>query len=99
MTYSLAFLPVGPFEIAIICALGVLIFGKRLPDVGRNIGKGIVEFKKGLKGVKDEIDDAVAESEDEDTQHIEASTTEDESPQIDATVQAEKVTESNQKQA
>jgi len=39
-----------------ICLLGVLIFGKRLPDIGKNIGRGIIEFKKGLSGITDEID-------------------------------------------
>ena len=64
MTNMLAFFGnFGPFEITLILVAGVLIFGKRLPDVGKNIGKGIVEFKKGLKGVKDEIDDAVEEAE------------------------------------
>ena len=45
----------GGFEWLIIAAIGLLIFGKRLPEVGRSLGKGIVEFKKGLKGVEDEI--------------------------------------------
>lgn len=48
----------GPFEWVIIGVLGLLIFGKRLPEVGRSIGQGIVEFKKGLKGVGDEIEEA-----------------------------------------
>jgi sec-independent protein translocase protein TatA len=39
-----------------ILAVGVLLFGRRLPEVGRYLGKGIVEFKKGLKGLEDEID-------------------------------------------
>jgi len=43
-------------EIIILLVIGVLIFGKRLPEVGRNFGKSIVEFKKGIKGVGDEID-------------------------------------------
>src|SRR5437588_10268150 len=43
------------FEWLIIAAIGLLIFGKRLPEVGRSLGKGIVEFKKGLKGVEDEV--------------------------------------------
>ena len=51
----LAFGAPGPFEWIIIAGLGLLIFGKRLPEVGRSLGKGIVEFKKGLKGVEDEI--------------------------------------------
>src|SRR5437773_8702326 len=43
------------FEWLIIMGFGLLSFGKRLPEVGRSLGKGIVEFKKGLKGVQDDI--------------------------------------------
>ncbi len=46
-------------EAIVLALLGVLIFGKRLPEVGRSIGKGIVEFKKGLSGIEDDIDTAV----------------------------------------
>ncbi len=42
-------------EWIIIGAIGLLIFGKRLPEVGKSLGKGIVEFKKGLKSVEDEV--------------------------------------------
>jgi sec-independent protein translocase protein TatA len=38
--------------------------GKRLPEVGKSLGKGIVEFKKGLKGVKDEMDGIDSEVQD-----------------------------------
>lgn len=48
-------MPMGA-EWLVIAALGLLIFGKRLPEVGRSLGKGIVEFKKGLKGVESEIE-------------------------------------------
>src|SRR5215208_7846278 len=48
---------IGPMELMIILGLGVLLFGKRLPEVGRSLGKGIVEFKKGLKGVEDDIEE------------------------------------------
>ncbi len=51
---------IGWMEIVILGLVGVLIFGKRLPEVGRNIGKGIVEFKKGLAGIEDEADKAAA---------------------------------------
>ncbi|HEV2295089.1 MAG TPA: twin-arginine translocase TatA/TatE family subunit [Tepidisphaeraceae bacterium] len=44
------------FEWIFIAAIGLLIFGKRLPDVGRSLGQGIVQFKKGLKGVEDDIE-------------------------------------------
>ena len=52
---TLAFGMPNGFEWLIIMGLGLLIFGKRLPEVGKSLGKGIVEFKKGLKGVEDEI--------------------------------------------
>jgi sec-independent protein translocase protein TatA len=47
----------GGFEWIIILVVALLIFGKRLPGTMRSIGKGFVEFKKGLKGVNDEVDD------------------------------------------
>ncbi|MEM9064645.1 MAG: twin-arginine translocase TatA/TatE family subunit [Planctomycetota bacterium] len=47
---------IGWMEVVVILAVGVLIFGGRLPEVGKNIGKAIVEFKKGVKGVTEEID-------------------------------------------
>jgi len=46
----------GWMEILIILGLGVVLFGKRLPEVGRYLGKGIVEFKKGLKGIEDDVE-------------------------------------------
>ncbi|OHB70755.1 MAG: hypothetical protein A2V70_11770 [Planctomycetes bacterium RBG_13_63_9] len=48
----------GPTEMMIILVIAVLLFGKRLPEVGRSLGKGIVEFKKGIHGIEDEIDSA-----------------------------------------
>ncbi len=48
----------GPTEMVIIGVVAVLLFGKRLPDVGRSLGKGIMEFKKGIRGVEDELDKA-----------------------------------------
>ncbi len=47
----------GGFEWIIILVIALLIFGKRLPGTMRSIGKGIVEFKKGLSGVKDDADE------------------------------------------
>ncbi len=46
----------GGWEWIIVLIIALLIFGKRLPGTMRSIGKGVVEFKKGLKGVKDEVD-------------------------------------------
>lgn len=47
---------ISPFELLIILAIALLIFGRRLPEVGRSLGKGIVEFKRGLKGVSEEVE-------------------------------------------
>lgn len=48
----------GGWEWLIILIVALLIFGKRLPEVMRSMGKGIVEFKKGLKGVEEEAEKA-----------------------------------------
>jgi sec-independent protein translocase protein TatA len=45
-------------EWIVLALLGLLFFGKRLPEVGRSLGKGIVEFKKGLREIEDHVDDA-----------------------------------------
>lgn len=58
-SFPLAFLQnFGMFEMILLGGLGLLLFGKRLPEVGRSLGRSIVEFKKGLKGVEDEVEQA-----------------------------------------
>jgi sec-independent protein translocase protein TatA len=53
---TLALLPnLSPLEIIVILVIALLLFGKRLPEVGRSLGKGIVEFKKGIQGVEDDV--------------------------------------------
>ena len=53
---SLALLgPIGTPEMIVIGIVGLLIFGRRLPEVGKSLGKGIVEFKKGLAGIEDDL--------------------------------------------
>ncbi len=64
----LSFMSLGPMEMIMIAVVGLLIFGNRLPDVGRSLGKGLVEFKKGLKGVQDDMEQADREI-DNDTNH------------------------------
>jgi len=49
---------VGPMEMLIVGMIALLLFGKRLPEVARSMGKGIVEFKKGIRGIEDEVDEA-----------------------------------------
>src|SRR5215208_4097833 len=60
MYYQLALGMPGVWEWMIIGGLGLLFFGKRLPEVGRSLGKGIVEFKKGIKGIEDDVDVAAS---------------------------------------
>jgi sec-independent protein translocase protein TatA len=60
MTPLFAFGMPGPGTIIILLIVGVLLFGRRLPEIGKQLGKGIVEFKKGLKGLEDEVDTSSA---------------------------------------
>jgi sec-independent protein translocase protein TatA len=46
----------GVMEMIVVMGVAVLLFGSRLPEVGRSLGKGIIEFKKGLRGIEDELD-------------------------------------------
>ena len=47
---------IGPWEIAILLVIVLLVFGpKRLPEMGRSLGKGMREFKNSVTG-KDEAD-------------------------------------------
>ena len=38
----------GPWELMIIAGIILLLFGNRLPSVMRSMGRGIVEFKRGI---------------------------------------------------
>ena len=55
----LAWMP-GPLEMIIIGVIAVLLFGKRLPEVGRSVGKGLMEFKRGIRGMEDDVDSAAS---------------------------------------
>ena len=49
LSHTLAIAMPGMFEWIIIGAIGLLVFGKRLPSVGKGLGEGIRNFKLGLK--------------------------------------------------
>lgn len=46
----------GTWEIVGIVAVGLLLFGSRLPSIARSLGKSVIEFKKGVKDVKSDLD-------------------------------------------
>jgi sec-independent protein translocase protein TatA len=46
-------------EMMIVAAVAVLLFGSRLPEVARSMGKSVVEFKKGIRGVEEEMNSAM----------------------------------------
>jgi len=56
--FAFNFFGIGPMELMILVLILVLLFGiRRLPEVGRYLGKGIIEFKKGIKGLEDDVGD------------------------------------------
>ncbi len=63
-TIFFAFGMPGGSEWFIILVIALLLFGKRLPEVARSMGKSITEFKKGVRGAEDEINDSLKEADD-----------------------------------
>jgi len=45
----------SPWHILLLGIAVLLLFGNRLPSVMRSLGQGVVEFKKGLQGIEDEV--------------------------------------------
>ena len=45
----------NPMELIIIGGIAVLLFGSRLPEVARSLGKSLTEFKKGMNDLKGEL--------------------------------------------
>lgn len=42
---------IGPMEMLVVGVIALLLFGKRLPEVARGLGKSVTEFKRGLRDV------------------------------------------------
>jgi sec-independent protein translocase protein TatA len=55
---------VGPLELAVVVIFALIIFGpKRLPELGKSMGKGIREFRSSISGKDDDDDDEAPEIE------------------------------------
>ena len=49
---------IGPGELIIVLVIALIVLGpKKLPEVGRSVGKGMREFKDSLNGITDDDDD------------------------------------------
>lgn len=49
---------IGPMELIIVLAIALLVLGpKKLPEVGKSVGKGMREFKEAISGDKRRDDD------------------------------------------
>ena len=57
MSPLFAILGLGWGEILVIGVIAVLLFGRRLPDMAKYLGKSVVEFKKGMHGLETGFDD------------------------------------------
>lgn len=53
----------SPTEVVIVLVVGLLLFGSRLPEVGRSLGKSLAQFKRGLRGIETGMEDAEREAE------------------------------------
>lgn len=56
--FNMILLFIGTTEVIVIGGIALLIFGgKKLPELMRGLGKGVKEFKEGMKDIKEEITD------------------------------------------
>jgi len=55
---------IGPMELVLIFVIALLVFGpKKLPEIGRSVGKALREFKKTSEEIKGRIEEEIEASE------------------------------------
>ena len=45
----------GMAEILVVCVIGLVLFGNKLPDLARSLGRSFVEFRKELSGIEEDV--------------------------------------------
>ena len=55
-------------ELLIVGAILLLLFGNRLPSVMRSMGRGVIEFKKGVQGIEDDVEQAASKKKESETE-------------------------------
>ncbi|MDR2761029.1 MAG: twin-arginine translocase TatA/TatE family subunit [Planctomycetaceae bacterium] len=53
----------NPLAIALLLLVALVLFGNRLPSMMRSLGRSVVEFKKGVAGIEDDINEAANKAE------------------------------------
>jgi TatA/E family protein of Tat protein translocase len=57
---------IGPLEILVVLVVALIVFGpSKLPQLGRQVGRGYQEFRKFQQGIRDDIEGAFREDDDE----------------------------------
>jgi sec-independent protein translocase protein TatA len=60
---------VGPLEILVVLVVALVVFGPtKLPELGRQVGRGYREFRKFQQGIRDDIEGAFRDDEDDDVE-------------------------------
>jgi sec-independent protein translocase protein TatA len=49
---------INNFQVLILAVLAVLLFGNRLPEIMRSVGKGIAQFRRGLEDMQNDAKDS-----------------------------------------
>ena len=72
---------IGPLEIAIVLVIALIVFGpKRMPELGRSLGKGLNEFREGVSKIGEHPDDD--DDDDDDSDPVELTSSAPAEPEV-----------------